>query len=149
MPRIISLPGEEKPAIDKSAVFDFFEKRAEKVEALGPTRAVIYQDKSPDLADRRDAAEKALLYPKIELGTDDVVLDAGCGTGRWAELIIPACDFYNGIDVSPGLIQVLNNTSGTSEMQNFQCFIYPKFLPAFFGDARLFPVFSLSAFISI
>ncbi len=138
MPRIISLPGEEKPAIDKSAVFDFFEKRAEKVGTLGPTRAVIYQDKSPDLADRRDAAEKALLYPRIELGTDDVVLDAGCGTGRWAELIIPACDFYHGIDASPGLIQVAKQRFGHFRNAKFSVCSLSEISPALFGDTRLF-----------
>jgi SAM-dependent methyltransferase len=112
MTRTISLPNDEKPVIDKAAVLDFFEKRARKVETIGPTRAVIYQDKSPDLAERRDKAEKALLYPMIQLGKEDHVLDAGCGTGRWAELIIPVCGYYHGVDISPGLIRVAKQLYG-------------------------------------
>ena len=106
MTRTFSLPGDEKVEIDDAAVLDFFEKRAEKVETLGPSRAVIYQDKTPALAERRDAAEKALLYPMLQLDKEAQVLDAGCGTGRWAELIIPACGSYHGVDVSPGLVRV-------------------------------------------
>lgn len=106
MSKITSSPDDEKPVIDQAAVLDFFEARAKKVATLGSTRAVIYQDKSEDLAERRDAVEKSLLYPVLELGSEDRVLDAGCGTGRWAEILIPNCNSYHGVDVSPGLIQV-------------------------------------------
>lgn len=112
MTRIFSSPSEAKPEIDKAAVLDFFEKRAEKAEVLGPTRAVIYQDKSLDLAERRDKAEKELLYPLLQLKSTDNVLDAGCGTGRWAESIIPVCGSYCGVDVSPGLIQIARQRYG-------------------------------------
>lgn len=110
--RIFSLPGEKKPAIDSTAVLGFFEERAEKAKCLGPTRAVIYQDKSPHLAESRDAEEKALIYPMIQVSKEDTVLDAGCGTGRWAEIIIPACGCYQGIDISPGLIQIAKERFG-------------------------------------
>ena len=112
MARIFSLPDDDKPVIDSASVLQFFEKRAEKAKALGPIRAVIYQDKSPDLAERRDAAEKALLYPMIQCGKGDHILDAGCGTGRWAELIIPACGTYHGVDVSPSLIKIAQQRYG-------------------------------------
>ena len=106
MTRRFSKSGEENIEIDESSVLEFFEKRAEKVDTLGPSQAVIYQDKNPKLAESRDAAEKALLQPKIKLDSQAIVLDAGCGTGRWAEVLIPACASYYGIDVSPGLIDV-------------------------------------------
>lgn len=106
MARTFSRPGEPSPSIDKDAVLNFFEERAKKVGILGATRAVIYQDKNSNLAELRDAAEKDLLYPLIDLGPNDYILDAGCGTGRWAELLIPNCAGYHGVDVSPGLIQV-------------------------------------------
>jgi SAM-dependent methyltransferase len=111
--RIFSFPGEKKPAINSAAVLGFFEERAEKAKSLGPTRAVIYQDKSPDLAERRDAEEKTLIYPKIQVSKEDKVLDAGCGTGRWAEIIIPNCAWYQGIDISPGLIQIARERFGS------------------------------------
>jgi len=112
MSRILSSVDDDKPKIDETAVFDFFEERAKKAQVLGPTRAVIYQDKSVDLAERRDEAEKTLLYPMLQLSETDSVLDAGCGTGRWAELIIPACEYYCGVDVSPGLIEIARQRYG-------------------------------------
>lgn len=96
----------ELPKIDRKSVVDFFEARARKVETLGPTRAVIYQDKHPDLAERRDAAEKAFLLPKLGLTGSQRVLDLGCGTGRWTTAIAGDCLYYRGIDASPGLIEV-------------------------------------------
>lgn len=119
MSRIFTKPEEDKPSISKKAVLDFFEQRAAKVPQLGAVQAVIYQDKTPDLATRRDAAEKALLFPKIQLRTEDRVLDAGCGTGRWASLLIPACSHYHGVDVSPGLIRVAQETYGTEQNARF------------------------------
>jgi cyclopropane fatty-acyl-phospholipid synthase-like methyltransferase len=93
-------------------VLSFFEQRAAKCEQLGPLRAVIYQDKHPDLAEKRDRAEKELLLPKLQLGKDDRVLDVGCGTGRWASLLIPSCARYRGVDVSPGLIAIATKLHG-------------------------------------
>lgn len=106
MARIYTRPEDEQPKIDKFSVLEFFEKRAKKVNTLGPTRAVIYQDKNADLAERRDAAEKALLLPLMKVDNASRILDAGCGTGRWAEILIPQCASYFGVDVSPGLIKV-------------------------------------------
>jgi len=102
----------DKEDIDQGAVLSFFEQRAVKAEQLGPLRAVIYQDKHPELAEKRDLAEKALLLPKLQLGSSDRVLDVGCGTGRWAEVLIPLCDTYWGVDVSPGLIEIARKRLG-------------------------------------
>ncbi|MDR6956360.1 SAM-dependent methyltransferase [Pseudomonas brassicacearum] len=120
MARIYTKPEDKKPKIDKSLVLDFFEKRASKVNDLGPTRAVIYQDKDADLAERRDIAEKTLLLPLLEIDESSRILDAGCGTGRWAEAIIPKCGVYVGVDVSPGLIKVATERFGTSLNAKFE-----------------------------
>jgi len=101
-----------KHDIDQDAVLSFFEQRAKKSEQLGPVRAVIYQDKHPDLAETRDRTEKALLLPKLNLRGDERVLDAGCGTGRWAEVLIPRCAEYVGADVAPGLIAIARQQHG-------------------------------------
>lgn len=138
MSRIFSFPDDEKPKINKTAVLDFFEKRAEKVRILGPTRAVIYQDKSPEIAARRDVAEKALLYPKIKLGKEESVLDAGCGTGRWAELIIPACRFYHGVDVSPGLVRIAKQRFGHLPNAQFSVCSLDENLPEVVGYTQPF-----------
>jgi SAM-dependent methyltransferase len=106
MARIKSAPGTAAPSIDRASVVAFFEQRAKKAETLGPVRAVIYQDRHPNLAEKRDAAEKALLLPKLGLSAIDRVLDLGCGTGRWAEAIVPVAGHYHGVDVSPGLVAI-------------------------------------------
>jgi cyclopropane fatty-acyl-phospholipid synthase-like methyltransferase len=106
MTRTFSKANENAPRLDRQAVVEFFEQRAAKAGTLGPVRAVIYQDKDPDLAERRDVAEKALLLPKMRLSDHHRVLDVGCGTGRWAQALVPHCGTYHGADVSPGLIRI-------------------------------------------
>ena len=103
--RIKTKSGEQgAPQIDSASVAKFFSKRAEKARTIGSLRAVIYQDKHPDLAERRDAAEKALLLPKLKLQANCRVLDIGCGTGRWTGLLAPMVEMYHGIDFADGLI---------------------------------------------
>lgn len=112
MARIKSSSGADTPRIDRSAVENFFEQRAKKAEHLGPLRAVIYQDRHPDLAERRDAAEKSLLLPKLDLSNSDRVLDLGCGTGRWAEVVVSMVQHYHGADFSLGLIAIARERLG-------------------------------------
>lgn len=105
MTRIFSNADEEsKPRIDKDSVARFFQERAQKAESVGLTRAVIYQDKHPDLAEKRDAAEKARLLPILRLHDDLRVLDVGCGTGRWTEALAGNSAYYHGIDFSAELV---------------------------------------------
>ena len=105
--RIKNRPGEQgAPQIDPAAVECFFSKRAEKAKAIGSLRAVIYQDKHPDLAERRDVAEKALLLPKLALHDSSRLLDIGCGTGRWTGVLAPLVELYHGTDFAAGLIDI-------------------------------------------
>ena len=105
MTKIFSSPEEgTKPRIDKDRVADFFRERARKAGSVGLVRAVIYQDKHPDLAEKRDAAEKARLLPLLGLDGSQRVLDVGCGTGRWTGTIAGRCTHYRGIDFSSELI---------------------------------------------
>jgi SAM-dependent methyltransferase len=105
MARITTTPdASEQPQIAREEVYDFFEDRAARIDALGPIRAVIYQDSHPDLAERRDRAEKERLLPKLLLDGSQRLLDIGCGTGRWASDLTPLCRHYHGIDFSPGLV---------------------------------------------
>ena len=148
MTRKFSLPGDSSPFIDKDSVLEFFEKRAKKVDTLGATRAVIYQDKNLDLAERRDAAEKALLFPLINLSPIDRVLDAGCGTGRWAEVLITNCAHYHGVDVSPGLIRVASGRFGSAKNATFSVCTLDELSLQAIGASQLFSrVISLGVFI--
>lgn len=105
--RIKTRPGEQgAPQIDPVAVERFFSKRAEKAKTIGSLRAVIYQDNHLDLAERRDAAEKELLLPKLELKANSRVLDIGCGTGRWTGALASHCEIYHGTDFAAGLIDI-------------------------------------------
>ncbi len=105
MTRIFSDADEEsKPRIDKDSVARFFQERAQKAGSVGLTRAVIYQDKHPDLAEKRDVAEKARLLPILQLHGDLRVLDVGCGTGRWTEELAGNSAYYHGTDFSAELI---------------------------------------------
>lgn len=111
MTRIFSSADEEsKPRIDRDSVASFFQERAQKVDSLGLTRAVIYQDKHPDLAEKRDEAEKARLLPLLGLQRDLRVLDVGCGTGRWTDKLSRNCAYYHGIDFSAPLIDHARNS---------------------------------------
>ena len=127
-----------KQDIDRNAVLSFFEQRAVKCEQLGPLRAVIYQDKHPDLAEKRDRAEKALLFPKLQLGKDDRVLDVGCGTGRWASLLIDACARYRGVDASPGLIEIATRLHGQHANARFSVGAVEELSRAGLGEAHGF-----------
>src|SRR5690606_19433965 len=89
---------------DRAEVDAFFRQRAERIPDLGPVRAVIYQDKHLDLAERRDVAEKARIYPRLRLDGTQRLLDVGCGTGRWASTLSGSCAHYHGIDACEGLV---------------------------------------------
>lgn len=104
MTKIFSSPNDKTPQINKRKVAEFFRERAQKVGLLGTVRAVIYQDKHPDLAEKRDAMEKERLLPLINLDGSQRVLDIGCGTGRWTTLIAGNASHYHGIDFSAELI---------------------------------------------
>src|SRR5690606_19031195 len=49
---------------------------------------------------------------KLCLGPRELVLDIGCGTGRWADCVIPHCSHYHGTDVSPGLVEIAQDLHG-------------------------------------
>lgn len=99
------MPGDsEEPQIDKKAVGEFFDRRAEKIASVGPLHAVIYQDKNGELAKSRDIAEKAKLLPLLRLDGSQRVLDVGCGTGRWANELVAISAWYHGIDTCGGLV---------------------------------------------
>ncbi|MEG0184456.1 MAG: class I SAM-dependent methyltransferase [Stenotrophomonas sp.] len=92
------------PEIDPDEVAAFFADRARRIDEVGPTRAVIYQDKQGDLAERRDAAEIARVLPILRLDGRQALLDVGCGTGRWSRRLVPMVARYHGIDSTDGLL---------------------------------------------
>ncbi len=111
---------EKKPSIKLEEVMRFFEQRAKKANILGYKQAVIYQDKNPKLAEERDKAEKELLIPKFKLLGKERILDIGCGTGRWAEVLKDKVAYYHGVDASQGLIEIAINNFNQSNTK-FSC----------------------------
>jgi SAM-dependent methyltransferase len=112
------------PRIDPIDVAQFFAIRAEKARELGSVRAVIYQDKHPDLAERRDAAEKAVLLPLLDLQPEDRVLDIACGTGRWTGEVAPKVAHYHGTDFAQGLVELAREAHG--QRPNVQFSVMPS-----------------------
>lgn len=123
MTRIISTPDDNTstPRIDKESITAFFKQRAAKADQLGHIQAVIYQDKNPDLAQQRDAAEKAKLLPLLHLQKHESVLDVGCGTGRWADVVVPECGKYLGTDFSQELVDIARTRFSSNPHTNFVC----------------------------
>lgn len=122
MTRIISQPDSASaPRISRESVASFFKQRAEKVGQLGHVQAVIYQDKNPNLAFKRDLAEKAKLLPLLGLTGAESVLDVGCGTGRWADVIAPLCGRYLGTDFSPELVDIASARFASNPKVEFRC----------------------------
>ncbi len=122
MTRIVgSIETEKHPSIDCASVKAFFKKRALKAASLGHVQAVIYQDKNPVLAAKRDWAEKEKLLPLLQLKGEESVLDVGCGTGRWADAVISHCQSYVGSDFSEELIEIANSRFQHTPNAHFIC----------------------------
>lgn len=128
MTRFYNEPGSKSlPKINASSVSDFFDDRAKKINTIGPLCAVIYQEKNPDLAEKRNIAEKRKLLPMLRLDGSQRVLDVGCGTGRWAYDLLPLCNWYHGIDACDGLVDyskskfktAINGKFSTSNISDF------------------------------
>lgn len=109
------------PRIDRASVQAFFKARASKASELGHVQAVIYQDKHPELAARRDAAEKAKLLPLLKLSGTESILDVGCGTGRWADVVVDKCRLYVGSDFSEELIEIAASRFPSTPAIQFVC----------------------------
>ena len=87
-----------KNNIKSRNVKTFFLLRAKSHDKLNPLKTVIYQDKNPKLAFKRDKYEKRKINKIIKIKNEDSVLDIGCGIGRWAEEMPKKLKKYVGID---------------------------------------------------
>lgn len=96
----------DRIALNRSAVADFFEGRARNFDAARPLTATLYQDANPEIAEMRDALERARIEPLLRLTGTERVLDVGCGIGRWAAAIKDRVAVYHGIDASPSLVEI-------------------------------------------
>lgn len=122
MTRIFSdTSGDTPPSLDPERVAAFFRERAGKAQQVGYVQSVIYQDKNPQLAQERDAHEKELLLPLLRLCPTDSVLDVGCGTGRWADVVVPQCGSYIGTDFCAELLSIAKDRFTAVPNVRFLC----------------------------
>ncbi len=97
----------DKINIDSNSTKSFYDSRARAVESMSnPYVSVLLGDQFADRAERWDKFEKSFVLPILDVHKDDSILDIGCGIGRWAETLIPMCEYYMGMDLSPGMIDV-------------------------------------------
>ncbi len=98
----------EKVDIDVDKVHSFFDNRVNK-KLFHRYNLVNYQDNNPELALRRDRAEKQKIIPYLSLTKDSRILDIGCGVGRWGDELVLSLSGdgeYVGVDYSEKIIQV-------------------------------------------
>lgn len=111
---------DNKTNIDESSIKQFFIDRANKYDDQRPAISMLYQDKNPSLAEKRDFEEKKLLLPLIAPSLEDKVLDIGCGIGRWADVLSPNVSYYHGIDMMKELIDIAQKRCFDFKNRSFQ-----------------------------
>lgn len=107
--------------VNKKNIKKFFKDRAKKHEESNPLKSVIYQDKNPALAKTRDAFEKNKIISLINISKDDVVLDIGCGIGRWAKEMSSMVKKYVGVDNVEEFINISKKTYKNNDNTHFIC----------------------------
>ena len=97
----------ENVNVDDNRVHDFFDNRVNK-KLFHRYNLVNYQDNHPEVALERDKAEKAFIFPYLMVKEDTVILDIGCGVGRWGDRLTTELESgkYIGVDYSDKIIEV-------------------------------------------
>ena len=97
----------EKVSIDTENTVSFYDQRAKTIKNRKQEyTTVLLGDQDPDFSVKWDAYEKQLILPRLKLNQDKVILDIGCGIGRWAEAVADQCKEYYGVDFSSEMIAV-------------------------------------------
>ncbi len=96
----------EKVEIKQENVRDFYNQRAKNTENMQcPYTAVLLNDEEPKHAEEWNEFEKQYIQPELKIEKNCNVLDIGCGIGRWAETIIPAANYYLGVDYAEEMVK--------------------------------------------
>ena len=97
----------EKINIDTENTISFYNQRAKTIKTREREyTTVLLGDQDPDFSVKWDAYEKQFILPKLKLTKEKVILDIGCGIGRWAEAVVGQCKEYYGVDFSSEMIAV-------------------------------------------
>ena len=102
--------------IDVEKTHDFFDNRINK-DLFHRYNLVNFQDDHPEVALKRDEAEKVKIMPLLEVSGSDRIIDIGCGVGRWGDSLVPKLESgeYIGIDYSENLIKVASESKPVNE----------------------------------
>lgn len=103
-------------AIDTEHVHEFYEKRA----SMGNISAVLLGN--TEAVDEKNKFDREIILPKLGITKDARVLDVGCGIGRLAEMVLPQCGFYYGIDFSENMVNATEKVCfGLATRSQFAC----------------------------
>jgi ubiquinone/menaquinone biosynthesis C-methylase UbiE len=95
----------KKISIDTKSTVSFYDQRAKtNKNRKQEYTTVLLGDQDPEYSLKWDKYEKELIIPKLMLNKEKVVLDLGCGMGRWADAISGICGAYHGVDFSAEMV---------------------------------------------
>lgn len=128
----------ETVSINTNHVKDFYNKRASMISEQG-WGAVSLGANDPTIADRVYNYDHDILFPKLNITPETRVLEIGCGMGRWANIILPHCRAYCGVDFSEDMLkaakQVCHDRLDRGTFYHMSASTAVKTEPDFFGGA--------------
>ena len=96
-----------KTDIEEINTKKFYDMRARNINNMQcPYTAVLLGDQNPEHAAKWNVYEHENILPQLNITKESNVLDIGCGMGRWAEKVIPKCNYYCGVDLSSEMVRV-------------------------------------------
>ena len=123
----------EKINIDTENTISFYNQRAKTIKNREREyTTVLLGDKDPDFSVKWDAYEKQFILPKLKLTKEKVILDIGCGIGRWAEAVVGQCKEYYGVDFSSEMIAVAKEN-----IKKENCHFYTMSLADALSDPKI------------
>ena len=123
----------EKVSIDTENTVSFYNQRAKTIKNRKQEyTTVLLGDQDPDFSVKWDAYEKQFILPKLKLNQDKVILDIGCGIGRWAEAVADQCKEYYGVDFSSEMIAVAKEN-----IKKENCHFYTMSLVDALSDSKI------------
>ena len=123
----------EKINIDTENTISFYNQRAKTIKTREREyTTVLLGDKDPDFSVKWDAYEKHFILPKLKLTKEKVILDIGCGIGRWAEAVVGQCKEYYGVDFSSEMIAVAKQN-----VRNNHCHFYTMSIVDALSDPKI------------
>jgi SAM-dependent methyltransferase len=90
------------------------------VKSFGSEWSRFPQDKLSEAEAKKIFESYFNVFPLSDLSRDSVGFDVGCGTGRWAKLLLPRVGHLNCVDPSEALEVAKSNLSGFENVSFFK-----------------------------